>query len=162
MLSRSDVSAALSQLAGRHGLPGLELDDHDSASIEFGDDGAIIFEYQEAEGSLTMWAPLCALDIAETAEDERRLLKSLLALNFPGSRLSGARVALNPETGVVLLARGADFPPGQPEVLSTLAQNFAVSVESILGQLKDGSLFAGDDEELKLQSAPGPESFIRA
>jgi len=162
MLSRNDVQTALKSLASRHGLDGLELDEHDSAVIEFGEDGAVIFEFREDDGALTLWAPLCSLDFAETAEAERRLLKGLLALNFPGSRLRGAHVALNPETGIVLLSRPADFPPDQPDALTTLAQNFAVDVESILGRLKDGSLLPDEAEELKLQSSAGVASFVRA
>ena len=160
MLSRNDVQAALTTLASRHGLEQLDLDERDSAIIEFGEEGAIIFEYREDDGVLAMWAPLCTLDLAETVEDERRLLTGLLALNFPGSRLRGAYVGFNPDTGIVLLARNADFPPGQPEILATLAQNFAAAAESVLAQLKDGSLLPEEQEELKLQS--DPSSFVRA
>ncbi len=161
MVSRSDVAAALQHLASQHALESLELDERDSAVIEFGEDLAIIFEFSEADGSLTMWSPLCSLEIADTFEDELKLLKALLGLNFPASRLSGARVALNEDLGVVLLAKEVLLPPGQPEILAQHAQKFAQFVEQLIGQLKDGSL-PGEETPLNLAPPAAPESFIRA
>ncbi len=161
MLSRSDVGAALKELAGRHGLDSLELDERDTAVVEFSDDGAIVFEFSENEGTLTMWSPLCSLDVVETPEAEHRLLKGLLSLNFPASRLHGARVGFNADLDLVLLAKEASFPGSEPVALVGLAEKFAVDAESILKSLQDGTLLA-DDVPLQISAASNPDAFLRA
>lgn len=160
MLSRQDVTLALKQFAAEQGLPELVLDDHDSAVVEFGEELAVIFEFSEPDGSFTLWSPLCSLGIAESLVDEHKLLKVLMTLNFPASRLKGSHLAIDTELGMVLLARPVALDPAELGRLGTLAQNHAQVVEELIGRLKDGSLLA-DDADLRLSGSDQRTASIR-
>lgn len=159
MYSRDDVNHLLSSLASQLNLGELTLDENDTASLNFNDEGELLFEFSLTQGSLMLWAPLCSLEIAESAAEERALLRHVLSLGYPAQLLGGAHTALN-EDGVLLLAKPALASVAKPEVFTEECQAFANAVLAVIEELKSRSWAA--PEGLTVNLAPRGEMDLTA
>ena len=105
VITRDEADQVLKTFAEAHGMGELYFDENNGAVVEYGEDGALIFEYSGNDKCIVLWAPLFSLAIAERAEAETALLKFLLGRNFPAAQLDGAHLALEKDMGVVVMAK---------------------------------------------------------
>lgn len=119
-LSRQEAEALLEAFGSAHGIA-LGLDGGEAVA-EFGDGHALIFEF--SEGRLCVWSPVANLDMAQSAQAEAALLKFLLAENFPFAHLGGARIALDPDSGTLLMASALPLESADPTELAALLEAF--------------------------------------
>lgn len=149
-ITEAEASLALAALARHHGLPDLPLDeDTRTAAVQFGEEYGLLFQYHESTG-LTLWAPLCSLELAESAAEERQLLRYALGLGAPGGLLNGAYVTLN-EEGLLLLVRPLHLTADAPEAIIACAEAFALQAVDVIGRLR-----AGDWAGAGLQAGAAP------
>ena len=156
VLSRDDVNAFLQALGGAHGIENLALDKTDSAIVEFGDDHALIFEFDAGNGLLKLWSPVCSLDVADTIDAETALLKFLLGENFPASRLGGAHLALEEDTGMALLARTLPLATLSAEKSAGLIDAFVQQVLDLTERIASTDWRNPLGEELNVPRDSGP------
>ncbi len=135
MISRDDTNQLLAALCHAHALDTITLDESNLACIGFGDEGELAFEYSESTGELMLWSVLCSLDIAETAAQERALLRHVLTLGFPAADLGGAHVAMD-DNGVLMLARPVTLSPAQSDAFVALCSSFASQTQRVMEDLR--------------------------
>jgi len=152
-ITREDVNKVLAHVGQRHHLDGLTLDSNDCASLAFGDEGLLVFDFNVQSGRVTLWSPLSALEIAQTAAEERTLLRYVLHLGFPAARLNGGHVALADE-GLLMFSRPLQVDPRSPEDAVTQLQQFAEEAERLRAALRNGDWRQGEGGKLNLPASP--------
>ena len=155
MTTRDEAEQILKTFAEAHGIAGLCLDENNGAVVEYGEDGALIFEYSDNDNCIVLWAPLFSLAIAESAEAETALLKFLLSRNFPSAQLDGAYLALEEDMGIIVMAKRLHPEPARGAEVVELVNRF-------LQQARDttelvSSIDFGNPEHETLNLAKNPE-----
>lgn len=135
MITRDETNQLLAAFCRSHSLESITLDENNLAAVGFGEEGELSFEYSEANGELMLWSPLCSLDIAENATQERALLRHVLTMGFPAGDLAGAHVAMD-DNGILMLARPANITPSQAEEFIDMCNTFASQVLKVIEDLK--------------------------
>ena len=151
MITRDETNQLLAAFCQSHSLETISLDESNLASVGFGEEGELSFEYNESSGELMFWSPLCSLDIAETAAQERALLRHVLTLGFPAADLAGAHVAMD-DSGILMLARPATTSPAQADEFVTLCNTFASQVLKVIADLKSRDWLEPEDMSVNLIS----------
>jgi hypothetical protein len=149
MITRDDVNQLLAAFCQSNALEVITLDETNLASVTFGEEGELSFEYNETNGELMLWSPLCSLDIAENAAEERALLRHVLTLGFPSAGLFGAHVAMD-ESGILMLARNATIRPSQADEFVGLCSTFASQVLKVIEDLKSREWLEPQDMSVNL------------
>jgi hypothetical protein len=153
MITREDVNKVLAHVGQRHHLDGLALDPNDCASLVFGDEGLLVLDFNVHSGIVTLWSPVSALTIAQTAAEERTLLRYVLHLGFPAARLNGGHVALG-DNSLLMFSRPLRVDPRSPEEAVTQLQQFAEEAQRLGTTLRNGDWRHGEGEKLNLPPSP--------
>lgn len=99
------MDALLEALGERIKLPGLRLDEDRAAAIDV-DNGRFKVQFNERDDELILTSQVGRTEVR--GEERRRLCEALLEANFGFQGTLGATLALEPDTGCILLQKVCD------------------------------------------------------
>lgn len=149
MNSRDDTNQLLAAFCRAHAMEAITLDESNLACVALGEEGELVFEYSESTGELMLWSMLCSLDIAQSAAQERALLRHVLTLGFPARDLGCAHVAMD-DNGILMLARPVNLSPAQANDFLALCDAFASQALSLMEDLRSRRWLEPQDMQVNL------------
>ena len=167
MISIETAQAILSEIAARNGIEsGLHLDENSHCAVGPGDEPAFHIAFSENDGSFILAGLVGPL--AEEAQAASPALRFLLASNLYWHETGGATLALEPESGFVVLQKKLKIPPDAEEDFRTtgveLVESEMLLFEDLLGswQKRYVAFLREDpeDEDDKGPFEPAEPSFI--
>jgi hypothetical protein len=114
--------ALLDELGRRISRPGLEVDEYGRCTLNVGEDFQLTLYYDEPTQAITVFSGLAQLPARDIAARALQLLRA----NVFWSETSEATLSLDPESGVVVLARrlpekGLDYTTFEESLLTFIA-----------------------------------------
>lgn len=159
MEALSALNLSLRNIAARHGIEGLELNESGTCAMDY-QDTTICLEYLDSTASLRFYAPLAAVAAIVAADEVSALWHALLKANLTHPDLLTAHFAMHPSDELVVLVLQVPLEHLDEQVLEQHLNNFVMLLEGWSRRFARGGALAELIAPMQAQEAQELEHYF--